>query len=251
LTLDLKAYAARDLTADEREQLFHHADFFISPGDDYCTIQDHSEFIDKILQMNVHRIENELTRKAKVLTNSENVKSWGPRIHNGVQSWVGLHPRQLLTPYAELLKLCGILKPPPQSHIIDLGAAYGRMGLVLDRVAPETRFTGYEYVPGRVVEGNRIFDRFKCNQAKLIEQDLAAHDFILPVADCYMMYDYGKIDHIRRTLKQLEDIGNSHKIKVVGRGSGCMSVIDHSHPWLSQIFRPYRDENFAIYSNYE
>jgi len=38
------------------------------------------------------------------------------------------------------------------------------------------------------------------------------------------------------------------KFKVIARGKGSRSIIEHEHPWLSQVFEVHHEENFSIYS---
>ena len=44
-----------------------------------------------------------------------------------------------------------------QKKVVDLGAGYGRMGLVIAKHYPTLSFWGVEYVAERVAEGNRVF----------------------------------------------------------------------------------------------
>ncbi len=177
-----------------------------------------------------------------------NHKTWGHFLHQGNQTWVGLDPQTLQTPYLELKEVCELLSPEAQQSIIDLGAGYGRMGLVLNALCPEVKFVGYEFVAERVNEGRRIFAQHELNHAELYVQDLTDKHFVLPVADYYFLYDYGELAHIRRTLKQLEDLADRHSFKVVARGKGARSLIEYEHPWLSDVYTPIHRENFSIYS---
>lgn len=203
--------------------------------------------IDQYFGLMVIDTERDLYQKARALRPEGNLDNLGHVLHGGHQTWVGLEPETLQTPYPELVQMCDLLKPKAGQSMIDLGAGYGRLGLVMDRLYPGVKFTGYELVEERVVEGNRVF-KDQGLDGELITQDLTEENFELPHADYYFLYDYGKTAHIRRTLKQLEVLSETKKFKVIARGKGSRSIIDYEHPWLSDIFPVHREENFAIYS---
>jgi precorrin-6B methylase 2 len=144
--------------------------------------------------------------------------------------------------------MCHLLRPLPGETVVDLGAGYGRLGLVLAGHYPEVNFIGFEYVKERVTEGSRILEIYQCQRASLIQQDLTDEKFSLPLADYYLIYDYGTVAHIRQTLKKLEELSSRKKFKVIGRGKGTRSLIQYEHPWLADVFDPIHRENFSIYS---
>jgi hypothetical protein len=207
-----------------------------------------SSEIDHYFGLAVNEIEAKLYYQAKVLRPNGNLSNLGQVLHDGHQTWVGLEPQTLLTPYNELVLICKLLNPLPNEHLIDLGAGYGRMGLVMNTYAPESFFTGYELVAERVNEGNRVFQQLNYLNGQLYSQDLTDPNFKIPKANYYFLYDYGKVAHIRETLKELEDMAMEHRFKVVARGKGSRSIIEHEHPWLSQINPVHREETFSIYS---
>lgn len=210
----------------------------------------HSEIIDNLIGVNPKEIERHLLLEGIRALPEGNIDNWGKHLHQGHQTWVGLDPNSLQTPYAEISEMLKKISPQKNDHIIDLGAAYGRMGFALHYLYPECFFTGYEYLHVRVDEGNRIFNKFQCDRALLIQQDLSHSHFDLPVADIYFIYDYGRPDQIRYTLKALEKIGDKKDIIVVARGLACRHYIQKSHPWLSHIFDAYHSDEFSIFSNY-
>lgn len=199
---------------------------------------------DKALGLKVSEIEAELLRRAREL-GPGNHHTWGHALHQGQQTWVGLDPETLQTPYAELKEICEFLRPKDGEHLVDLGAGYGRLGLVLNGLFPRVFFTGFEYVSERVEEGKRVLNEQGCSRARLLLEDLSREDFVMPLADYYFIYDYGNIREIRRTLDQLGEIADQKKITIVARGKGVRSLIQHFYPWLSSI---YDAENFSIYT---
>lgn len=214
-------------------------------------IQAHSHSIDDQLGFNVKSIERELLERAFKLDPEGSMGTWGRMLHEGAQTWVGLAPETLLTPYDELFRMCEKLQIGENGHLVDLGAAYGRMGFVLNEFRPSAFFTGIECVSERVNEGNRIFAQHKLDRARLIHDNLFRPDFTLPVGDAYLIYDYGNIEHIRWTMGQLQNLAGIHRFQVIARGDGIRSLIQYAHPWLADMGEPHHDENFSVYANYE
>mgnify|MGYP003393027289 FL=1 len=198
-----------------------------------------------------NEIERSLLGRARAANPEGDMDSWGRGLHDGSQTWIGLAPEVLQTPYDELDRMCQNLDLSEDAHVVDLGAAYGRMAFVLHHHRPLAHFTGIEFVPERVDEGNRVFERHNLNRARLIQDDLSREDFLVPLADVYFVYDYGNVEHIRHTLEQLKFLAGTERFQVVARGKGVRSLIQYSHPWLSQMGTPYHEENFSVYRNYE
>ena len=214
----------------------------------YEGAREHSEIVDGILGFNVPGIEKNLLDQALASSPNGSHKTWGQSIHNGNQTWVGLSHQTLQTPYSELKQICELLNPADGSRLVDLGAGYGRMGLVLNVFYPKAFFIGYEYVQERVEEGKRVLLENNCHHSSLHVQDLTAADFQLPEADFYFLYDYGTVAHIRKTIAQLEMMALKKHFKVIARGKGTRSLIQYEHPWLSQVYPPIHEEHFSIFS---
>lgn len=201
-----------------------------------------SSELDQYFGLKINEIEHELLLKARSLRPDGTMANFGEVLHGGHQTWVGLDPQTLNTPYAELDLACDLLNPKTGETFVDLGAGYGRLGLVLAEKYPGVKFIGYELVKERVEEGNRIL-----GGEKLFTQDLMSETFVLPVAEYYFLYDFGKTEHIRKIMKQFEKLADSHHFKLVARGKGSRSIIDFEHPWLT-CQSVLREENFSIYS---
>jgi protein-L-isoaspartate O-methyltransferase len=204
--------------------------------------------IDEHFGLRINTIEHELFLKAKSLRPQGDLSNLSQVLHDGHQTWVGLDPQTLQTPYAEVVHLCELLKLKAGEHLVDLGAGYGRVGLVLHHYNSGVRFTGYELVQERVIEGDRVLKQFDSDNLKLHTQDLMDPNFVIPEAQYYFLYDFGKVAHIRHVLKQLEERAFKDRFKIVARGKGSRSIIDHEHPWLSQTYPARHEENFSIYS---
>jgi hypothetical protein len=223
-------------------------DLFSSPDNTYESARWHAEALDQQLGFKVAEIEGALLALARQKMPEGSHRTWGQGLHDGNQTWVGLSHQTLQTPYNELRQICEFLNPSPNSTMVDLGAGYGRLGLVLAALFPEVYFLGLEYVPERVVEGQRILQELGCTRAQLMTQDLAASDFSLPQAEYYFLYDYGNVSQIRHTLSQLEEMSMKKNFKVIARGKGSRSLIQYEHPWLSQVYPAHHHEHFSVYS---
>jgi hypothetical protein len=240
-----KYFGIKNLSLNEQRKFLLKPNIFVCPED--ISPEDHSELIDNFLGLKANLIEAELLNRAKKILENGSVKNWGQKLH-GTQTWIGLHPQTLQTPYSEMWEMVQILKPKSNSKVVDLGAGYGRMGIVLNHFDPSIEFIGYELVPERVVEGNRFLGQFQCQKAQIKEQDLFHPDFILPRADYYFMYDYGTVENIRKTLFDLCVL--EHKFFVIAKGRSSRSIIDLNLPWLSQVHQPLHLKSYSIYSNF-
>jgi hypothetical protein len=220
--------------------------FDLPLNSDADSVRLRSSQIDEALGFDVAAIEEKLLRKARLLNPHGNVQTLGHSLHHGNQTWVGLDYQTLQTPYAELWEMLELLPHKPH-HVVDLGAGYGRMALVLHKRDPDILFTGFELVGERVLEGKRVFKTLGVS-ASLIEQDLMDPLFQVPMADIYFIYDFGKVAHIRTILDKLAVLADHHHFRVIARGKGSRSLIDLEYPWLSQIFPAIHRENYSIYS---
>lgn len=220
--------------------------FILEPS--YDLARENAQSIDQLLGFEVEKIEMALLELARESDPQGSHKTWGPGLHRGNQTWVGLSHQTLQTPYSEIRQMCELLNPGSGSVVVDLGAGYGRMGLVLAALYPEVNFVGYEYVPERVFEGRRILSKYGCSKASLLVEDLANEDFKLPEAEYYFLYDFGTLTHIKKILNALSVMSEKKKFKLVARGKGTRSLIQYDHPWLCEVYPPIHEENFSIYS---
>jgi SAM-dependent methyltransferase len=203
-----------------------------------------SSAIDSSLGLDVEGIEATLLARAKDIMPQGNHHLWGEALHEGNQTWVGLHPETLQTPYEELKEACGLLELKPNDLVVDLGAGYGRLGFILAALYPGVHFLGVEYVKERVEEGKRIFNQLSETKLKLVQGDLSDQSFVLPLAQHYFIYDFGKISHIRSILDKFSKHSDHQRYNLIARGQGIRSLIDVEYPWLIEA---YRRKNFSVY----
>jgi hypothetical protein len=165
----------------------------------------------------------------------------------GQQLWTELPVRALLTPYTELRAMLERLAPARGQTVVDLGAAYGRLGFVMARHSPEARFVGYELAEERVLEGRSALARFGARNAALIAADLSATGFAPEPADFYFVYDYGTRAAIDKTLEDLRTIARAREIIVIGRGRASRDAIERGHPWLAGVHAPQHAGHWTLY----
>lgn len=163
------------------------------------------------------------------------------------QIWRGLDLQSLQTPYAELVALVERLAPGPGERWMDLGAGYGRLGLVLGLLRPEVDFLGVELVEARVREGARVLAEWGATGARLVSGDVAHPEQILPEADLYFLYDFGSKSDVDRVFEKLAHHARRRAIRVVGRGRGIRHWIAQEHPWLGSVHEPEHHGNWSLY----
>ena len=201
--------------------------------------QDYSQIVDQWLGYEIDRCE-QLCQNHKHL-NPDKYDDFNQ------QSWIGLANQALQTPYTELRFILHLLKLEKNETVVDLGAAYARMGHIIGKHYPESNFVGYEYEAVRVKEANRTLNDYSYLNAKVYQQDISLESFTPIEAKYYFIYDYGSRRHIRKTLNDLRQIALKKQIVVVGRGVASRDEIDRNNAWLSQVNQAKHFERFSIY----
>jgi hypothetical protein len=238
------------LPLPERRYLSQTPQFFSLKKDHELIRHEHSQIVDRILGYRMKFIEEMLVAEASAFDPNGSHDSWGPKMHQGVQTWVGLDLVTMQTPYSEMARIFQMLKLKPYQHVIDLGAAYGRMGALIGGLYPKAIFTGFEYVKSRVDEGNRVYQELGLANCKLVQQDLFAKDFNLPEADIYFIYDYGQVEHIHHTLKQIYEVAKRRPIRLIARGKYTREIITSHHQWLDLAYEGKSAGHYVIYQAY-
>lgn len=248
-TLELlnNLYNANGLSPQSVKEIVANGEIYSYTNENYSKVQEHSALIDKIIGSNVHEIEEQLLNQAKSIISEGSVRTWGRGLHDGIQTYVGLNPEQLQTPYSEFHKIVEVISPEENHKVVDLGAGYGRLGLVCHAFDSSIIFEGHEYAQERVDEGNRIYEYLDIENSKLIQQDLCSDQFEMPSADIYFMYEYGDMMHVQESLKQLQEVSLKKNFRLVCRGKGSNNLIWNNHPWLT-VFDQIECENSMIYS---
>ena len=200
----------------------------------YEEAQAHSAEVDAWLGLSIQKAEYQL--KIKLLSDFEKR-----------EQWVGLDPAALLTPYTEIRHMLNLLNLPAGSHVVDLGAAYGRMAFVMGTHFPDLNFTGFELSKERVFAAKAVLEKFNFKNVKLIEQDLSKSNFILPEAQVYFIYDFGTLNSIIKVLMDIQEVARKQKVILVGRGRAVRDQIERKEPWLTEIVAPEHHGRFSVY----
>lgn len=200
----------------------------------YQEAKDHALLVDDYLGFECEAAEALIQQGAKVASRDQ-------------QNWQHLSVQAMQTPYVEIRGILDLLKPQPGETLVDLGAAYGRIGFVMDQHYPEVKFYGFEIEEARVKEAQRVMNLQHVETAQMVAADLAAESFTLPRADYYFIFDYGHERDVRRTLDDLRTISRTHPIQVVARGRLSRALIHADHLWLSSVYQPMHFPHFSIY----
>lgn len=202
---------------------------------DYASAKAQAVVLDEKLGYQCQRIEHQLLEQNQKTKNK------------GQQFWYGLDLQSLQTPYSEIVEMIDHLKPRSGDLWLDLGAGYGRIGVVLGAMMPDVHFIGYEYVSLRVQEGNRIFKKWNMPFSELIQVDLADDHFEIDEADLYFIYDFGSRKDIYKVLEKLRLIAQKRPIRVIGRGRGVKNWILMDFPWLEPQAAPDYFVNWTLF----
>lgn len=180
-----------------------------------------SSQIDLDLGFKIKKIEEILKTKALQIAPETQFAQWGPLLHHGAQTWIGLDFQILQSTYHDLKILFDFIKPKPFQKIIDLGAGYGRVGIFLHQFYPLTHFLGIELVAERTDEANRIFTKLNMVNKKVVTGNLN-HLVEIPPGDIYFIYDFGSEKHITQILELLKTANNS---LLIVKGRICRNLM--------------------------
>lgn len=247
---DFQRLESVSLPVSDKKKLINYPDFFLAPKINDVIKRQHANMVDKIIGFRMKYIEEMMVAQARGFEPEGSHETWGPSMHDGVQTWVGLDLQTLQTPYAEIMRIFHVLKLKPYQQIVDLGAAYGRMGIVVGGLHIKNSFIGFEYVKERVDEANRVYRDLGLRNAQMFTQDLFDPNFELPEADIYFIYDYGQVEHINHTLNQIREVSCKRPVKLVVRGKFTRKIIEAQHSWLELKYEGKTEELFSIYTAY-
>ncbi len=104
-------------------------------------------------------------------------------------------------------------------RVVDIGAGFGRLGIYLAIMHPGVQFIGYEIVPERVAEFNRVAKALELDaEIKVVEQDLSDSNFSLALADYY--YSWAPVNLItgKKLWFDLAEKAKTHSFSYIFRG---------------------------------
>ncbi|MBD64778.1 MAG: hypothetical protein CME62_06200 [Halobacteriovoraceae bacterium] len=164
----------------------------------------HAKYLDKYLGFKIPKIEVKLQQKYRSYDQSAD-QSNKKKHFEGTQTWIGLHPQALQTPYNDIYEVLESIKTHDIETVVDIGAGYGRVGLVTSAIFPKASFLGYEILSKRRDEANRVFKLHGLDNCELVLQNVLEESFQLPDADVYFIYDFSELDDICTILDELSE----------------------------------------------
>lgn len=196
----------------------------------------HAKRLDKILGYKIPKIEVKLLQKYRAY-DRYNDDSNKKQHYKGTQTWIGLHPQALQTPYCDIYEALSLLKDSKIEHIVDIGAGYGRVGIVTNVLYPTAKFTGFEVVKQRQVEGNRVFKKLGVKNSKIELKNVLDSSFDLPEADIYFIYDFSEQDDVFQILKALTSQIQQNNFYLIIRGDRVDHLMKHKfkHIWRRHV----------------
>ena len=232
---------------DEVIKAISSPEFFFN--DSELTQREHSKSIDQYLGFRILRIERKLIQQYRSFFVDEK-KISNKKLHcesgETGESWVGLNPQVLLTPYSELYEIFDLLRESQIKSIIDIGCAYGRVGIVAKAFFPLSSFTGYEIVKKRISEAQRISSLYNLD-LNILNQNVLDEDFELPNSSIYFIYDFSHFMHIRTILSKLEKKIGKHPFILVAKGDDIRSIIQLFFPIFLTKKEPIYKKNWCIF----
>jgi len=221
-------------------------EFFLNTSS--LTNREHSKSIDKLLGFRILKIERKLIQQYKAFYVEENNST--KKIFNSndssAETWIGLNPQVLLTPYSELYDIFNLISDKKVEKIIDIGCAYGRVGIVAKSFFPNVEFIGYEIVKKRINEANRISDNLKYD-FKILDQNVLDEGFILPESSVYFIYDFSHFMHINVILTQMLELSKRKGFILVAKGDEVRSNIQLYFPRFYMNAKPIYKKDWSIF----
>lgn len=202
----------------------------------------HSKNVDKFLGYKIPKIEQKLLKNFR--SYEQRADHSNKKDHfKGTQTWIGLHPQILQTPYSDILEIFRILEKQNVSTIVDFGAAYGRVGFVLNSLSNHYNFIGFEILDERANEAIRLFEKFDLQHATILTQNILDDDFSVPLADVYFIYDFSEVDDIRHIIYKIEQTHPNKEYYIVAKGERVNQALKYKY----NVFHDFQKNDSKIY----
>jgi hypothetical protein len=229
------------------KKMVRNPDLYLAPDDRHP--KQHSKDLDRILGYRIPKIEQRLLRKYRPFYKKSD-DSNKKKHFEGTQTWIGLHPQVLQTPYSEIMHFLSYLKKFEPKKIVDLGAGYGRIGIVMNSLFPEASFLGFEILDIRLNEARRVFERLEFSNCEMQSQNILDDDFIIPAADAYFIYDFSDPQDLKKILKQLSSKIGTERFFVIAKGEGVRSMIQLKFPEFWAPYGVIHQKEWSLYSSF-
>lgn len=209
----------------------------------------HAKELDRLLGYKISKIEHKLTQKYRSY-DQQNDCSNKKQHFQGTQTWIGLHPQALQTPYNDIFEALSLIKNLQVDRVVDIGAAYGRIGLVMNALFPLAQFTGYEILRQRQAEGNRIFKRLNLLNCEIVNTNVLDDDFVLPKAQVYFIYDFSEMEDISKILDELLTRMNEYSFFLITKGDRVDYLLNRKYKQFTQANGVLDTGQLKIYSSH-
>lgn len=208
-----------------------------------------SSLIDDYLGFKIFEVERELIQKYNQ-KDDEALNSKFYKYPSSSQVWLGLHPEAFQTPYSEIYDALLYLRKFEIKHIVDIGAAYGRIGIISHVLLPNVKFTGLELVSERVLEAKRVYRNLNITNGDVFESDVLESIESIPLADVYFIFDFSSIDDINKALTSITSKLSGNKAFFVVKGKRCSYFMDNhlNNHW--KLLDDFKNSELKIYCNY-
>ncbi|MGI4992084.1 hypothetical protein ACRXCV_05615 [Halobacteriovorax sp. GFR7] len=208
----------------------------------------HAKNLDSKLGFRISKIEGKLLQKYKAYY-KQNDGNKRKQHYQGTQTWIGLHPQALQTPYNDIFEALYLLKEYDIERIVDIGAGYGRVGIVMNSVFPEARFIGYEILKQRESEGNRLFEKLDLINCEILLEDVLDEEFSLPKAQVYFIYDFSEIEDISKILDELVSRINEYSFFLITKGDRTDFLLERKYKQFWKANGVLSSGELKIYSS--
>lgn len=202
----------------------------------------HAKALDRKFGFKIPKIEEKLNQKYRSYDRA-NDDSNRKKHFEGTQTWIGLHPQVLQTPYNDIYDCFLELEQVSVQKVVDIGSGYGRVGLVMNAFFPEAEFIGYEILKQRGSEGNRIFEKLGLGNCEIRNENVLEIEFELPEAQVYFIYDFSEMSDICQILDILVERSKKYQFYLIARGDRMEYLINKKYngTWLKHDFISVRD----------
>jgi len=228
-------------------ELIKEPDFFVSPCDKGP--RQHSKELDKILGFKIPKIEQGLLKKYRPYYKCSDDTNRKKHLA-GTQTWIGLHPQVLQTPYSEISHFLSLLKKYELKTVVDLGAGYGRVGIVMNAIFPQASFIGFEILDVRLEEATRIFNRLELSNCEMRSQNILDESFQIPKADLYFIYDFSDPQDLKVILDKLSKKFFTERFFIIAKGEGVRSLIQLKYPQFWAGHGVLHQKQWSMYSSF-
>jgi hypothetical protein len=241
------AYRKSDFPLEVVRELVHDRNLYYLPEE--LTAEEHSARLDNVLGFKIRQVEQALLSQYRAFYDSTKRAKGKPKFE-GSQAWIGLHPQTLQTPFSEIIEFSNFISERKINTAVDFGAAYGRVGIVMNAIFSDLKFIGYEIIDYRAKEGNRIYAELGLDNCFIRTQNILDTDFKVPKADLYFIYDFSDPADLKKLLNKLVDKIYKDRFFIVARGVGVRSLIQLKYPQLWAAHGAIHGEKWSLYSSF-